>query len=458
MNIAIIGRKNVGKSTLFNKIMGKKQALTSDIMGTTRDINKGETEWSGTKFIIYDTAGLGEKPVGEIEEKVEQQSEKRLKNADLILFVLDGQEELLPQDKEIMKILRKIKTPIILAVNKVDSPNIRKKINVFNFEKLGFGEPMLISSTTGSGVGDLLDNIVDQFNIMKSSGRIKEDKTEEKEASKLPEINAILVGKPNAGKSSIVNAVIKRKLHIKKQEEIIVTSIPHTTREPQERPVETEKYKINFVDTAGIRRKAKVDKVGLEISSVKKSISTLNEGDVILFIVDISTRLTSQDKKLAGLIEKNKNGLIIVGNKWDLVKNKTMKSDQEFIEYLRKSLPHLRWAPIIFTSATDGKNISKLLGLVEAIHEQRNKEISEEDLNDFIKEIVKIHRPVKAKGPKHPKIYNLKQAGVSPPKFTLTIGPKDNMHFSYIRFIENKIRERFGFEGTLIDLRIRNRK
>lgn len=458
MKIAIVGRTNVGKSTLFNKIIGKKQALTSDISGTTRDINKGETEWTNTKFTVYDTAGLGEDTVGEIEKKVEKQSMKRLKNSDLILLLLDGQEELLPQDKEIMKILRKTKTPIILAVNKVDSPNIRKKINVFNFEKLGFGEPTLISSTSGSGVGDLLDNIVEQLNSMKLSGKIKDVETAKKEDKKLPEINAILVGKPNAGKSSMVNAVIKRKVHIKEQEEIIVTNIPHTTREPQERPVKTEKYKINFIDTAGIRKKAKVDKAGLEISSVKKSISTLNEGDVILFIVDISTRLTSQDKKLAGLIEKNKNGLIIVGNKWDLVKGKTITSDQEFIEYLRKSLPHLRWAPIIFTSATTGKNVSKLLDLIEGIHEQRNKEISEEDLNDFIKEIVKVHRPVKAKGPKHPKIYNLKQTGASPPQFTLTIGPKDNMHFSYIRFIENKIRERFGFEGTLIDLRIRNRK
>lgn len=454
MKLAITGRANVGKSTLFNKIVGRKQALISDVSGTTRDTNIGKSEWNGIPFSIYDTAGLGLKPQDEIEEKVLIQSNKKIKQADLIIFLLDGQEEILPQDKKIAKLLRDSKKPVIMAINKIDSPKLRRKVDIFEFEKLGFKDPILISSSSGSGVGDLLDSVIEFFKKNKKVSK----KKEMAEDVELPEINVTLSGKPNAGKSSLINALIKRKVHIKNQEQIIVTNIPHTTREPQEREIITDKHKINFVDTAGIRRKSKIEKRGLERLSVRKSIGELKRADITLFVLDLSERLTSQNKKISGLTEDIYSGLIIIGNKWDLIQDKTTASDKNFKEYLRRSLPFLKWAPIVFTSATLGKNILKIIDLIENIYVERNKKLDDEEMEQFIGEIIKRKRPIRAKGDKNPKVLGFKQTGTNPPEFTIAIRPRDTIHFSYLRYIENRLRERYGFDGTPIKIRIKNIK
>ena len=452
MKLVIVGRANVGKSTLFNKIVGRKQALISDISGTTRDTNIGKGEWNGVLFSIYDTAGIGLKPENEIEEKVKAQSENKIKQADLILFLLDGQEEILPQDKKIAKILRGSKKTVIMAINKIDSPKLRRKVDPFEFEKLGFKDPQIISSSSGSGVGDLLDEIVDFFK------KNKKTSTKKIVVEDLPEINVTLSGKPNAGKSSIMNALIKRKVHIKEQEQIIVTSIAHTTREPQEREILTDKYKINFVDTAGIRRKSKIENKGLERLSVRKSIGELKRADITLFVLDLSEPLTSQNKKISGLTEDVYSGLIIIGNKWDAIKDKTMESDQEFKDYLKRSLPFLKWAPVIFTSATEGKNILKIPTLIEEIFEERNKKLDDEEMEKFIGEIIKRKRPIRAKGTRNPRVHGFTQTGTNPPRFTIVIGPRDTIHFSYLRYIENRLREKYGFGGTPIKIRVKTIK
>lgn len=448
----------MGKSTLFNKIIGSKQALTSEIGGTTRDTNIGKTEWGGVEFSLYDTAGLGLKPKDLIEKKVKEQSERKIKDAQVILFVLDGQEEILPQDKKIAKILRDLRKPVILVVNKMDSLKLRKKLDIFEFKKLGFEDYEMISASSGSGVGDLLDKVTASLKDKETAEQKNKRETANEEENKLPEIKIALVGKPNAGKSSLLNALIRRKVYIKDQEEIIVTDIPHTTREPQEREINTGLHKIKFIDTAGIRRKSKIEKSGLEILSVRKSIDTLKQADIILFIMDLSEPMTSQNKKLSGLIEENHNGLIIIGNKWDLIQEKTPSSDQDFKKYILGEMAHLRWAPIIFTSATEGKNILKIIEAIEQVYEERGKRISDDELKKFIGDIIKIKRPIRAKGDKNPKVYGFAQVSSAPPRFAITIGQKETLHFSYLRFIENRLREKYGFIGTSIQILIKYKK
>lgn len=456
MKVTIIGRTNVGKSTLFNKISGHKQAMISDIDGTTRDINKSNTEWVKTKFSLYDTAGLDIEPNDEIEKEVIKQSEANIAKADLLIFLLDGQVEILQQDRQIAKKIRKLKTPVILAINKIDNQKVRNEVSSFGFEKLGFKNTQLISASSGVGVGDLLDKVIKELKKIKRNSKTKTVKKTIKKD--LQEIKVALVGKPNVGKSSILNALIKRKIDIKNQEDIIVTNIPHTTREPQKRSVETEKSLIHFIDTAGIRRKAKIDKKTLELLSVRKSIGILNEAYITLFVIDASLPITSQDKKLASLIEKNKNGIIIVANKWDLIKNKTTESGKIYAEFAEKSLCHIKWAPIIFTSATEGKNISNIIYLIEKINKERCKKIDKNELDELIKSATKSHYPVKAKGFRRPKIFELKQVKSSPPKFVVVVGSEDTLHYSYLKFIENRLREKYGFEGTAIEIIIKNKK
>ncbi|MCD4705585.1 ribosome biogenesis GTPase Der, partial [bacterium] len=347
MKVTIIGRTNVGKSTLFNKISGQKQAMISDIDGTTRDINKSSTEWVKTKFSLYDTAGLDIEPSDAIEKEVIKQSEANIAKADLLIFLLDGQVEILQQDRQIAKKIRKLKTPVILAINKIDNQKARNEVSSFGFEKLGFKNTQLISASSGVGVGDLLDKVIKELKKIKRKSASWRKKKIRQPAEKkivkknLQEIKVAIIGKPNVGKSSILNALIKRKIDIKNQEDIIVTNIPHTTREPQKRKIETKKSLIHFIDTAGIRRKAKIDKKTLELLSVRKSLGILNEADITLFAIDASLPITSQDKKLASLIEKNKNGIIIVANKWDLIKNKTTESGKTYAEFAKKSLCHI---------------------------------------------------------------------------------------------------------------------
>lgn len=460
--IVIFGRTNVGKSTLFNCLTEKNSALVSDIEGTTRDSNVGQVEWQGMTFDLVDTGGIIDlqffkntkaklkdlKTINDIDFKVQQQAREFLKRADIILFLADTRAGLLAQDKDMALELKRLKIPtekIILVANKADSPRLRKEVAEFN--KLALNEPIAISATTGSGTGDLLDVVVEKI---KNNGF--KTTVEEIDPEKL--INVCILGKPNVGKSSLVNSILG-------EDKIIVSPIPHTTREPQDTEIIYKDFTINLVDTAGISKKGRQDakqkklRNTMEKYSITKTLQTIQKADVALFVVDIHEGLTKQDSKIIDEIIKENCNLIIIANKWDLIENPDQK---EYTESIYDTLPFVKWAPIQFVSAKTGKKVHKVLDLVIEIAENRKTEISANALTRLLHKIIKKHRPSKGKGTKHPHIFELAQIKSNPPQFMIRIGAKDNLHFSYVNYIENRLREKFGFIGTPISLYVKKNK
>ncbi|MCG2698359.1 ribosome biogenesis GTPase Der, partial [Candidatus Parcubacteria bacterium] len=420
----------------------------ADKEGVTRDSNIGQVSWGGKTFGLIDTGGIldlkyltGKKDKTEdVESKVQKQALEYLNKANLILFMVDNKTGLLPQDKQMALFLKKNlpkkqQKKIILTANKVDSPKQRAK--TAEFHKLSMGEPIPVSASSGSGTGDLLDIIIKNLKI-KSTSDIRHPTSDIRHP-----VNVCIIGKPNVGKSSLINSILG-------YERVIVSAAPHTTREPQDTKIEYNNQIINLIDTAGISRKgAKTD--GLEKYGIEKSLSALNKADIALLILDINKNITHQDAKLVEEIFDRKKSLIIVANKWDLIEERDTK---RYTKYIYAQFPFAHFAPIQFTSALTGEKTKKVLDLVLEIKEQRGKKLGDSQLNKFLVKIVKRHKPAKAKGTKHPRIYELKQTRSDPPKFELRIGPKDTLHFSYVRFIENRLREQYGFMGTPLTTRI----
>lgn len=442
-SVVIFGRTNVGKSTLFNKLTSSSKALTSKIQYTTRDSNVGTVDWSGREFELIDTGGIIDEhsykildtktkklPKNTIEEKIQKQALELLKTADVILFVVDTRAGLLPQDEKMAEyIKRRGKKNVILVANKVDDIKYQGETAVFY--KLGLGEPQAISATTGSGAGDLLDSILQKLKYVP-------EKKEEKEMDNIP---VCIIGKPNVGKSSLVNSFLGK-------EKIIVSDIPHTTREPQDIEIIHNEQAITLVDTAGINRKNK--RLGnLEKSGIDRSLASLKRSEIALLVIDISKNITHQDAKLIEEILDRDKSLIIIANKWDLVEERDFK---EFTEYIYNQFPFVEWAPIQFVSAKTHEKIEKILNLILEAHQGRRVELSDSQLNKFLKRIVKIHPPAKAKGVKPPHIHHIKQTGVNPPSFTVKIRKNDTLHFSYVNFIKNQLRKDFGFFASPIKI------
>ncbi len=486
--VVIFGRTNVGKSTLFNCLTEKKQALVSKIEGTTRDSNIGIVNWQGKSFELIDTGGIidikyltGKKAkTGDIEEKVQIQAREMLKRADLVLFIVDAISGTLPQDKQMALFLKKVysqkgpldkgglgdlKNNVLFVVNKVDSQKLRKEIA--EFHKLSLGDPALVSAATGSGTGDLLDIIMKNLSAsrrIKTGDLDKKNKNlkilptavfTEKEDKRASTINIVILGQPNVGKSSLLNSILGEK-------RVIVSPIPHTTREPQDTMMEYKDQTITLIDTAGISKKGKQTayrkkekKYALEKMGIAKSLGSVNRADVVLMMIDVSKTMTRQDLKIVEEIVERRKSIIIIANKWDLVEERNTK---EHTEYLRGKLPFIAWAPIQFTSALTGEKVKKIMDLILEISEQRKKEITDSQLNSFLMRIVKKHKPAKGKGLKHPHIHKFKQVRSDPPVFELRIGAKDNLHFSYVRFIENRLREKFGFIGTPLTIYVEKNK
>lgn len=443
--IVLFGRTNVGKSTLFNCLIEKKQAITADIEGTTRDSNINIVEWGGKKFELVDTGGimdlkyLTEKKLktDDIEARVQKQARDFLSEADLILFLVDSRTGLLPQDRQMATVIKKnpklTKKTLVIA-NKSDNMKLRTESAEFN--KLGLGEPIPVSAANGSGTGDMLDIVIEKIKSPKKQAREKsQSKTEEKK----PTINICIIGKPNVGKSSLLNSILG-------YERVIVSDVAHTTREPQDTDILYKDNELKLIDTAGISKKGTKTK-GLQKFGIEKSLKALKNSDIALLVIDVNEKITHQDLKLIQEITDRKASFIIVANKWDLIKEKNTK---EFSDYIYGKMPFAKYVPIQFTSALTKSKVNKILDLILKIKEQREKKIGDTQLDRFIKKLVKIHKPPKAKGTKRPRIYDLKQVHVDPPKFEVKIGAKDTLDNSYLRFIENRLREKYGFIGTPI--------
>ncbi len=454
--VVIIGRINVGKSSLFNRLTETGKALISPVEGTTRDYNIGEVRWRKKVFQIIDTGGVnienlknsikallpGKKNIQKIkteiiEKEIIKQTKNALEEADLIMMVVDGKTGLMPEDKELALILKKLKKPLILACNKIDRQKFSDRIP--EFYKLGLGQPWPVSAVNGSGTGDFLDVLIKLLKWQK--GRPKKEISEKK-------IKVVMIGKPNVGKSSLVNKMIG-------QQRVIVSPIAQTTREPQDTEIIYKGEKIILIDTAGLRKKSKIER-GLEKMATKKTAKMMKSADIVLFITEADRTLVRQDSHLAGLLKISGPGIIIVANKWDLISEKDNKIDVDIKKYYGQNFPYISFSPIIFISAKTGRNVEKIFDLILEVQKEREKEIPEQELREILKKLVKHHHPAKASGQKKPYIYAIKQTKNAPPEFTVFVGAKQSIHFSYLRFIENQIRQNFGFLGVPIIMKVKS--
>ena len=422
--VAVVGRPNVGKSTLFNKLAGKRISIVEDTPGVTRDRIFTEVEWLNKYFTLIDTGGIEPENDDIILTQMRNQAMLAMDMAHVIVFVVDGKSGITSADREVGLMLRKTNKPVILAVNKIDNMNLVD--NIYDFYELGLGEPHPITSANAMGLGDLLDEIVENF----PEGL----NTEYNEDI----IRVAITGKPNAGKSSILNKILG-------EDRVIVSPIAGTTRDAVDTYFEKGDQQYLLIDTAGIRRKSKVYE-RVEKFSVLRSMSAVSRADVVLIVIDATEGVTEQDTKVAGIAHDEGKACIFVVNKWDLIEkdNKTLGN---YTNEIRDMFPFMNYAPILFVSAVTNQRMGKILDTVDKVAAEHSKRVSTSQLNDVIGEAVMLNQPPSDKG-KRLKIYYGAQTGVKPPKITLYINSKDLTHFSYQRYLENKIRENFGFEGT----------
>lgn len=437
--VALVGRVNVGKSTLFNKIIEQQLAIVSDIPGTTRTRNVAVAAWRGKQFRLVDTGGLTFSDDVLLEDDIIKQTEIALKEADVVVFVTDIQNGLLPQEVELAKKLRaKTKNkPVILVSNKADSTQLLQEVHNGEWKKLGFGTPMPVSAVSGSNLGDLLDL------IYKELGKVKRRPKKYKE---LTPVRVAIMGKPNVGKSSLFNKLIG-------EERVIVNPLAHTTREPHDTIVEVDGNLVQFVDTAGIRRKAKVSGE-LERIGIQKSIATINKSDIVLLVLDATEPITDQDQQLAGLLREHTRSVIIVVNKWDTADDNSDAFRNEVKDDIIKAFPHLNFAPIVFVSALTEYRVHQIFPLIQQAWEGRQIVLTEEILKDFLKRVTKRRLPTRGKGVRHPKVLAITQLGYNPPMFELIIKSNTSVHISYVHYLSNRLREEFGFFACPIVMKL----
>ncbi len=432
--VAIVGRPNVGKSTLFNKIVGERVSIVDDTPGVTRDRIYREAEWCGHNFLLIDTGGIEPKNDDVILRGMRLQAELAIDHADVIIFMVNVLDGLVAADADVATMLRKSGKKVVVAANKVDNIG-SPPMELYEFYNLGLGDPLPISSVHGLGVGDLLDEVV--------KGLPEESEGEEDEDT----LRVAIVGRPNAGKSSLINKILG-------EERVIVSDIAGTTRDAIDTAFEKDGVKYTLVDTAGMRKRGKIDDL-IERYSVIRSLAAVDRADVCVIVIDATEGVTEQDSKIAGYAHDQGKASIIAVNKWDLIEKET-NTMKNFRDSVMEGLPFMMYAPIHFISALTGQRVDKLFDLVKYVHEQNSMRIKTGMLNDVLNEATMKVQPPSDKG-KRLKIYYMTQASTCPPTFVVFVNRQELMHFSYLRYLENQIRGVFGLEGTPVKFIIRER-
>ena len=432
--VAIVGRPNVGKSTLFNRLAGEKISIVKETPGVTRDRIYADVEWLGRNFTMIDTGGIEPDSGDVILSQMREQAQIAIDTADVIIFLVDVRQGLVDADAKVADMLRRSKKPVALAVNKVD--NQKFDVDVYEFYNLGMGDPIPISAAGKLGLGELLDKVIEGF---------PED-AKESEESDIPRI--AIIGKPNVGKSSIVNKILG-------EDRVIVSDIAGTTRDAIDAAVKRNGQEYIFIDTAGLRRKSKV-KEDLERYSVIRAVTAVERADVAMIVIDASEGVTEQDAKIAGIAHEKGKGVIVAVNKWDLVE-KNEKTIYRYTDRVREVLSFMPYAKLLFISAKTGQRLPRLFDTIDAVIQNHAMRIQTGVLNEILTEAVALQQPPSDKG-KRLKIFYMTQVSVKPPTFVLFVNSKKLMHFSYTRYLENRIRDAFGFEGTPLRFIIRERK
>lgn len=433
--VAVVGRPNVGKSTLFNVLAGENISIVKDTPGVTRDRIYADVTWLDRNFTLIDTGGIEPDSGDIILSQMREQAQIAIDTADVIIFMTDVKQGLVDSDGKVADMLRRSKKPVVLCVNKVDS--YQKFIaDVYEFYNLGIGDPMPISAANRQGIGDMLDEVIKYF--PESNGEEEEDER--------PKI--AIVGKPNVGKSSIINKLTG-------ENRVIVSDIAGTTRDAIDTDIVYNGKEYVFIDTAGLRRKNKI-KEELERYSIIRTVTAVERADVVLMVIDATEGITEQDAKIAGIAHDRGKGIVIVVNKWDAIE-KNDKTIYEFQNKIKETLAYMPYAEMVFVSAVTGQRLPKLFETIDMVIENQTLRIATGVLNEIITEAVALQQPPSDKG-KRLKIYYTTQVSVKPPTFVIFVNDKQLMHFSYTRYLENKIRDTFGFKGTSLKFIIRERK
>ena len=429
--VVIIGRQNVGKSTLLNRIAGKPIAIVEDLPGTTRDRIFADVSWQGVEFTVVDTGGWEQTPQSTVAQAVKEQAEAAIAEGDVIIFLVNVKDGVIPTDLEITNVLRQVSKPVILVANKAD--NAKLEAGVVEFYELGLGEPLVISAHHGRGITELLDRIIPVLPIP-SPVEVE------------PEVMKVaIVGRPNVGKSMLLNALLGG-------ERAIVDEAPGTTRDAIDTLFDSDEQSVLLIDTAGIRRRGRVG-VGVERYSVIRALRAIDRADIALLVLDVTELLTAQDMHIAGYIGQASRGIVLLVNKWDLVVD---KNTTEYNRYIRSQLRFMAYAPVLYISARFGQGVDKIMSRVNQIYQERLKRLSTATVNSVVQQAIAAHNPPRT-GSKRLKVLYTTQAETNPPTFVFFVNDTKLVHFSYRRYLENKLRQSFGFAGTPLRLAFKTR-
>jgi len=432
--VALVGRPNVGKSTLFNRLVGERLAIVEEVPGTTRDRLYADAQWAGTSFTVVDTGGLVLGDSDDLTAQVRAQAQLAMHEADVIVFLTDVKEGLTPGDRDIAELLRRTERPVFLAVNKADTP--QRRLEALEFWELGLGQPHPISALHGIGTGDLLDRVVASFPRQQEEG-----------VDELVRPGIAIVGRPNVGKSSLLNRLLG-------EERVIVSEVPGTTRDAIDTLLEWEGKPLVLIDTAGIRRRGRIEQ-GIEKYGVMRALRAIQRCDVALLLLDATEGVTAQDAHIGGYILEAGKSIVVLVNKWDLVQ-KTPHTMTEYTERVRAALRFLSYVPVLFISAKTGQRVDQVIPTALAVQAARHLRVPTSELNQLVQEATARHAPPSKAG-KRLRFYYATQPSTDPPTFVFFVNDTRLVHFSYQRYLENRIRERYGFLGTPLRLAFRNR-